>query len=663
MAQDRARILISAEDKTREAFTSVQRNLGQLQDKASQLGGLFARLGVGLSLAGIAASFKSVTDNADEMGKLAQKTGVAVEELSKLDYAAKLSDVSREQLATGLQKLSRNMIEAAAGTGEAAKAFAELKIDPNQFTSADQAFKAIAEKFAELPDGAKKTALSMQLLGKSGAELIPLLNGGAAGLKSLGDEAKRLGLIISEDMKKAAEEFNDNMTRFGLVLEGVKNDAVKPLLPIMGELGRSMAAASLEARDSEGGYAPLKTILEALIITGANVKFVFEGIGRSIGGLAAKTAALASGDLAAVRAINREMVADNEAAKKSLEAFENRIFNPTTFTTVDQMLADQNKGLLGGAGGSSGSSARSKAGGKKKTQGPIDVFDNGAYITKNKEVADFIRSQQEIVNDLDRNIFKEKSDAAKQAEEAAARLKEKYIDLIYPIQKYREQLDEVDKLQQSGAISADQANEARFKINDAIDAQAGFNEQVKETNDIGKELGLTFSSAFEDAIVSGKKFSDVLKSLAQDVLKIFVRKSITEPLASGASKLFSSFDWSSLIPSANGNVFSSPGLSAYSGQIVSKPTVFPFANGIGLMGEAGPEAIMPLKRGADGKLGVQASGGGVMVNNYYTIDARGADAGVEQRIRRAMAETEERSIEGAVSQVQNLNQRGQLKLS
>lgn len=61
--------------------------------------------------------------------------------------------------------------------------------------------------------------------------------------------------------------------------------------------------------------------------------------------------------------------------------------------------------------------------------------------------------------------------------------------------------------------------------------------------------------------------------------------------------------------SANGNVFmNSPGLSAYSGQIVDAPTVFPFAKGMGLMGEAGPEAIMPLKRGANGVLGVQGGG-------------------------------------------------------
>jgi phage-related minor tail protein len=70
-------------------------------------------------------------------------------------------------------------------------------------------------------------------------------------------------------------------------------------------------------------------------------------------------------------------------------------------------------------------------------------------------------------------------------------------------------------------------------------------------------------------------------------------------------------------------VFSSPGLSAYSGSIVSSPTVFPFASGIGLMGEAGAEAIMPLKRGKDGKLGIAGGGSTVIVNIIESPDKGG----------------------------------------
>jgi tape measure domain-containing protein len=76
---------------------------------------------------------------------------------------------------------------------------------------------------------------------------------------------------------------------------------------------------------------------------------------------------------------------------------------------------------------------------------------------------------------------------------------------------------------------------------------------------------------------------------------------------------------------ANGNAFGANGIIPFAkGGIVNSPTVFPFAKGIGLMGEAGPEAILPLKRGADGSLGVMASGGGGDVNVVVNVDAKGS---------------------------------------
>lgn len=77
---------------------------------------------------------------------------------------------------------------------------------------------------------------------------------------------------------------------------------------------------------------------------------------------------------------------------------------------------------------------------------------------------------------------------------------------------------------------------------------------------------------------------------------------------------------------AMGGVYTSPSLSAYSGQIVNQPTAFKFASGAGIMGEAGPEAIMPLSRGSDGKLGVKAAGGGGDINIpiSITVDANGS---------------------------------------
>ena len=100
------------------------------------------------------------------------------------------------------------------------------------------------------------------------------------------------------------------------------------------------------------------------------------------------------------------------------------------------------------------------------------------------------------------------------------------------------------------------------------------------------------------------------------------------PNFSGASLNMSgltgaAFGSPSLISSANGNVFAQNGIVPFAnGGIVDRPMMFPFAKGIGLMGEAGPEAIMPLKRGADGKLGVAGGGGGTSVT--VNVDASGS---------------------------------------
>jgi hypothetical protein len=151
---------------------------------------------------------------------------------------------------------------------------------------------------------------------------------------------------------------------------------------------------------------------------------------------------------------------------------------------------------------------------------------------------------------------------------------------------------------------ADQVEAIREAEIERYEAQLKtINAKTKVNSNLGKDLGLTFKSAFEDAIVEGKKFGDVLKSLEQDIIRILTRRIVTDPLTKGIDGILDSFEFN-----ADGGVYNSPSLSNYSGQVVSKPTMFAFASGAGIMGEAGAEGIFPLKRGKDGKLGVSAEG-------------------------------------------------------
>lgn len=181
----------------------------------------------------------------DEINKMSQKVGMSTEELSKLRYAAELSDVPVETLSKSVGKLSRTLVEATTNsTGPAARAFAEMGIKIQDATGAIRPSADImadlAEKFAGYRDGAEKTALAISIFGRAGAELIPLLNMGRDGLSQASDEAERYGLVISKKTAVAAENFNDNLTRLGKMSEGVAITVASRLLPSFENLSSVM---------------------------------------------------------------------------------------------------------------------------------------------------------------------------------------------------------------------------------------------------------------------------------------------------------------------------------------------------------------------------------------------------------------------------------------
>lgn len=133
-----------------------------------------------------------------------------------------------------------------------------------------------------------------------------------------------------------------------------------------------------------------------------------------------------------------------------------------------------------------------------------------------------------------------------------------------------------------------------------------------------------FSTQLTNVLVDGEaNFKDFTKSILKMLTDIFIKMSLVKGIEAMG------FGVSAPVANADGGVYNSASLSAYSGQIVHKPTMFAFAKGAGLMGEAGPEGIFPLRRGADGKLGVIAKmsnqGSGVTQINHITIQNDGSN--------------------------------------
>ncbi len=164
--------------------------------------------------------------------------------------------------------------------------------------------------------------------------------------------------------------------------------------------------------------------------------------------------------------------------------------------------------------------------------------------------------------------------------------------------------------------------EAVSAMDELEKAQKRVQEGAERTSDTVRELGLTFSSAFEDAVIKGDKLSKVMQGLLQDIARVIARRTITEPLGAAASagiKSIGADTWLTSLGSSIGGLFRAEGGPVAPGQ--------PY-----VVGERGPEWFVPNRAGTVLPNGM-SPGGGPVINNTISIDARGADAGVEARLR------------------------------
>ena len=202
-------------------------------------------------------------------------------------------------------------------------------------------------------------------------------------------------------------------------------------------------------------------------------------------------------------------------------------------------------------------------------------------------------------------------------------------------EKYGIEVEKLNGLLSAGGISQDTFNRAVDDLKD----KAG------EAGDAAKQLESSFQNAFTSFVTGASTAQEAVSSLLSSLASMLANKAF-ESLLGGGGKGGGFFDTiSSALGFADGGAISNGRVTAFAaGGVVNSPTVFPMANGAGLMGEAGPEAIMPLTR-IGGKLGVRTAGGGATVVN---IDARGAvegtDALIARRIQQAMPEITRRAV-------------------
>lgn len=303
---DLAKLVVKLEAQTAQYQASLERANKQLEkfDKSSSTMARNIATGLVAAAAAAAVAFaamsKTAIDNADSLDKVSQSTGIAVESLSQLQYAAEISNVSFEDLTKVAAKFSKTAAEAARGSETAARGFEALGIKVKNadgtLRNTEDLLLDVADKFSKMEDGAAKAAIAQELFGKSGAKMIPFLNQGRAGIEKLKKEADAFGLTVSTKAARSADQFNDNLDRLKAAGMGVVNQLVQQLLPSFVAFTERVLNAARSGGALELAVKALAASFKVLVTTGVIVTSVFEQLGRIIYGVGAAVVRVAQGE-------------------------------------------------------------------------------------------------------------------------------------------------------------------------------------------------------------------------------------------------------------------------------------------------------------------------------------------------------------------------------
>jgi hypothetical protein len=693
---------VLGENNIRRLGNSMQGLQGRAKNAAlgfNSLKGAVAGFGAVIAgsaiVGGLGAMVKKSVDLGDALGKLSTRTGVAQDALIGMRNAAALSDVSNESLAKSLAKLNVNLVEAVEGNATLQSAFKRLGVDikgaDGQVISTEQAMKRLADRFADMPDGVQKTAAAVAVFGRSGADLIPLLNGGAEAMD-------KFTYKVSNDFSARSELFNDTITILGFKTQGFGLELTDALLPALQSILEVFGDLFSTDQDWTALFEVIKFGLRSVaLVLFSTIKLVdvfvktivysFDAIGKAL-----------QGDFqGAGRALSQGFGAGMEQAKRDFQQI-GKLFTDAAPGTgsgrrtgrgLDLDTSSEDKKAAAASKAAASDAKRRQTLTQKaidlqkqllrSVEDTRDAFDvlgasptqqlalarDTALLESKRNLDDLTKSVVDLSNEVTQAggkfDFKPFVDLLNQlgradAELAKGAFQQGLKDLLPSLEEYdakiaevtrgKTELTEVEKLNaqvnllqldildehvdllRQRAAALDEATKKQKEQEESFESTFGdaFQAGIKSMGDLGANLGSSFASAFQgmadqltDFVTTGKaSFGDFARSVLKDLSNIFIKFALFQALKAivPGGSAFGKF-----LGFADGAAFAQNGIQPFArGGIVNSPTVFPFAKGIGLMGEAGPEAIMPLRRGRDGNLGVMSSGGGT-TNVVVNVDA------------------------------------------
>jgi hypothetical protein len=316
-------------DQANQRLSNFGDNAARL---AGELGGVFSALGIGISVAGMGALVKATIDEADALDVLNQKTGIAVETLAGIKFGAQLSDTEIDAVASAMNRLGRQI-------ATNADEFEVLGV-----TSKDPliALEQFADVFAGIEDPMQRAALANKVFGKSWEELAPLLSGGGQAFADLVAQGQKMSGITSMLASESAE-FNDKLDVMQANLQGLRNQAIAPLIPILNDLVDYFSDTEKEAVKNSLAFAILeetyKDVAEGIAVVGYGLTIAR----NELKGFLAQTVALSTLDIEGFNAIDKAVDEDIAAANDRLLKFFKKIENTPSFAFDMEINSGNNK--------------------------------------------------------------------------------------------------------------------------------------------------------------------------------------------------------------------------------------------------------------------------------------------------------------------------------
>jgi len=585
------KITINGKDETGAAIKSANKNLESLAKNLKTLKKLAITIGsikyvVAPIVSGMSRLVSSSLDTADAIGKIADRTGFAVEAFQELAFGADHFDISQRQLADGLTRFQRRLgIFVKYTEGPAAKAIKSLGIEmrdaADKVRDNESVFYDVVDAIESAGSAMEQSAIASQFFGEDvGPRMVAFLRQGRRALEAFAKEAREVGLVLSDETVRGAEEANDQLTKLKKIISIQLTRAIADLAPEITQLVESITSNPEGIKEFGRDLAGIAKTMAGLLRSARewNVLGLFDD--PSIENRLKEEQTYL--DLLKLR--KRAYVENGKVEALELNKWLRRIGD-------QQEKVDKLQDALGLKKGPleilitplwdippETDTGRTPPGAPKPTISATDVF------------ADF----DEEVRRSEEEVKQEHLDYIKGWEEVADAVKHS----IDPVEEHREALRRLDYLLKKHLITWDEWQEATLNVHEAIDSLAPVAESaINEINEFGIQAARNMQDAFADFLFDPfsegldgmlKNFGDVLKRMLAEIL---------------AQKLLMAF-FSGL--SGSGNSFMSGIGDFFGGGKAMGGMVNP--GKFYVVGENGPELLVPGSSGY-----IQPNGGSVPV--------------------------------------------------